>query len=242
MDFDSYGKVIRIFLIVLCFSLPIYSQPISKSTLRHLVRQPKIKWEKAPLLVLLHGIGSNEEDLFSLADQLPGQFLVVSARAPITLSEGSYAWFHMDLSTGKRVINEQEAEQSRQMIIKFIDELKASYSIDVNKIYLCGFSQGGIMSYSVALTRPDLVHGIAVMSGRLLDEVKPLIAPKDKLKNLHMFVSHGVNDPVLNIPFARSAVAYLKTMNIHPIYKEYPEGHTISREMLSDLVNWLRNN
>lgn len=234
--------MLKNFILILVFLTSrtiIHSQPV---TLHHLIRQPKIKTAKAPLLILLHGIGSNEEDLFSLAEQLPPQFLVVSARAPLILSPGSYAWFHMDLSTGKRVINEQEAEQSRQLIIKFIDELKAAYSVDVNKIYLCGFSQGGIMSYSVGLTRPDLVHGIAVMSGRLLDEVKPLIAQKDKLKKLHVFVSHGVNDPVLNIPYARTAVAYLKTLGIQPAYKEYPEVHTISREMLSDLVKWLQSN
>jgi phospholipase/carboxylesterase len=125
--------------------------------------------------------------LFELADQLPAGALIVAARGPITLSEGSYAWFHVNLSTGKRVINPADAEKSRKLIIQFIEELKSIYTFDSAKVYLCGFSQGAISSYSVGLTRPDLVHAIGILSGRLLDEVKPSIVSPDKLKNLHVF-------------------------------------------------------
>lgn len=221
----------------------VQCQPVKKSApvLQYSVREPKIKSENPPLLILLHGYGSNEQDLFALADHLPGNFLVVAARAPYTLGQGSYGWYHADFSTPKPVYNKEEAEKSRNTIIQFIGELKQKHSFDDKQIYLCGFSQGGIMSYSVGLTKPDLIKGIAVMSGRMLEDIKPLIIKNEKLKQLHIFISHGTNDPVLNIQHARDAVAYLKTLNLNPIYKEYPEDHTISNQMMSDLVNWLKH-
>ena len=191
------------------------------------------------MIILLHGIGSNEHDLFSLADHLPGKFLIVSAQAPYPLGGEGYAWYHADFSTPKPIFNKEEAEKSRNTIIQFINELKNEHPFDEHQVYLVGFSQGAIMSYSVGLTRPDLIKGVAIMSGRLLEEVKPLIKQDEKLKQLNIFISHGTNDPVLNIQNARDAVTYLKTLNLNPVYKEYIEGHAINNNMLSDLVNWL---
>ncbi len=233
-------KLSILFLVIVVSN--VQCQPLKKSdsVLQSQVREPKIKSEKPPLLILLHGYGSNEQDLFALAQYLPENFLIISARAPVTLGEGSYAWYHADFSTPKPIYNKEEAEKSRKTIIQFIEELKQKHSFDEKRIYLCGFSQGGIMTYSVGLTRPDLIKGIAVMSGRLLEDVKPLIVKNEKLKQLNIFISHGTNDPVLNIQNARDAVNYLKTSGLNPSYKEYNEGHTISNEMLNDLVSWLK--
>lgn len=218
------------------------SNMANTGVLKHLVRQPKIQIAKPPVIILLHGVGSNEQDLFSFADQLPDKYLVISARAPYTLSEGSYAWYQVDFSTGKPVFNAEQEEKSRNTIIKFITELKKDFSFDEKQVYLGGFSQGSIMAYNVGLTRPDLIHGIVIMSGRLLEEVKPLIASKEKLSQLKVFISHGTNDQMLGIHYARESMTYLKSLNITPTYKEYAEGHGINSAMLSDMVNWLNNN
>ncbi|MCX6350801.1 MAG: esterase [Bacteroidetes bacterium] len=210
------------------------------TVLKYLVREPKIKTAHPPVLILLHGVGSNEEDLFSFANQLPDKYLIISARAPISLGGNSFAWYQVDFSTGKPVFNFQQEEESRTILIKFISQIKEKYSVNSNEIYLCGFSQGAIMSYSIGLTRPDLVKGIAVMSGRLLEEIKPLMASKDKLQSLKVFISHGTNDNTLPIQYARDANVFLKTVNINPTYKEYQEEHTISNAMLADLINWLK--
>jgi len=207
--------------------------------LHYLVREPKIKSGKPPVLILLHGVGSNEEDLFSFADQLPGKFLVISARAPNTLGKGSYAWYPVDFTATKPVINFEEEEKSRNILIKFVHQVKEKFVVDEKQVYLCGFSQGAIMSYSVALTHPELIAGIAVMSGRLLEEIKPLIASKDKLQSLRIFISHGTNDNTLQIHYARESVAFLKSLNLNPEYKEYIESHGINMDMLTDLIQWL---
>ena len=223
-------------MIIMDVSSNLHAKDVS---LHYVVREPKIKSGKPPVIILLHGIGSNENDLFSFADRLPDKFLVISARGPYVLGPGSYAWYHADFSADHPVANTEEAEKSRQLIIRFIDELKEKYHFDETQVYLCGFSQGAIMSYSVGLTRPDKVKSIAIMSGRILDEVKPLILSNNRLKQLNVFISHGINDKVIAIHYARDANTYLKQLGIHATYKEYTAVHEINNEMLSDLVNWL---
>lgn len=213
-----------------------------KPKLHYLVRNSKIKSEKPPLLILLHGVGGNEQNMFSFSDALPDQYLVVAARGPLTLGPDSYAWFQVDFSSGRPVINEHQAEQARKAILEFIADLKTELQFDDKKVYLAGFSQGGIMSYSVALTEPSKIKGIAVMSGRLLPEVKPFIADQNELKNLKVFISHGTQDHVLQFQYALDALEYLKSKNIDPEFHRYNEDHTLNNQMLKDLIHWLDNN
>lgn len=227
-------KFTLIFIIITMFT------NAQNSALKYVVREPKIKSEAPPLLILLHGVGSNEMDLFSFVKQLPDKYLVVSVRAPITLSEGSYAWYQVDFSSGKPKFSFTEAEKSRVLIIQFIEQLKQKHAFDVKQIYLCGFSQGAIMSYSLALTRPDLIKGIAAMSGRILEEIKPLMVSKDKLKNEKIFISHGVNDGVLGFHYATESVEFFKTLGLNPVFKQYQAGHEINAQQLSDLIHWLQ--
>lgn len=217
-------------------SIPTEAQ---KPILTYLVREPKIKIEKPPVLILLHGVGSNEKDLFSFADELPDRFLVISARGPITLGPTNFAWYQVDFSTGSPVINATQEEQSRKIILEFIDQLKQFHSFDESQIYLGGFSQGAIMSYSIGLIHPEKIKGIVILSGRLIESVKPLIPSGDKLNSLKVFISHGTEDSVLKIGYAREASSYLKSKGIECLYKEYPVGHTINGAILNDLINWL---
>lgn len=228
------------FLLILMITMNFKINDVSTS-LKYLIKHPKIENSKTPLLILLHGVGSNEKDLFSFANQLPDDFMVVSARAPFEVSSDSYAWYEVSFSDGKPAINKDKAEKSRNLIIEFINQLKEKYKFDDRQVYLCGFSQGGIMAYSVGLTRPDKVKGIAVMSGRLLEEVKPIIKPSDQLKQLNVFITHGTNDNVLGVNYAKESISYLKGLGINPTFKEYSEGHTISNDMIHDLIYWLNN-
>jgi len=214
---------------------------LTEGSLYYLIRDAKSGTINPPLMILMHGVGSNEQDMFAFAEHLADNFLILSARGPLTVGPNSFAWFQVDLTTGVSVINYDQAEKSRKIIIQFIESLKTRYSFDEKKIYLGGFSQGGIMSYSVGLTRPDLIKGIVVMSGRLLKEVRPLIASMEKVASLEVFISHGISDNVLNIEYAREAYAYLKTLGLVPSYKEYEAKHTLSNEMFQDLIHWLKS-
>jgi len=216
------------------------SEKNPQPSLAYLVRKPTINSPKPPLLILLHGVGSNEKNMFAYADILPDKFLIVSARGPLTFGPNRFAWFQVDFSSGKPVINEQQAEQARKDIIQFIDDLQKVENFDENEVYLMGFSQGGIMSYSVALTEPKKIKGFAVMSSRLLPEVKPLIKENSELHNLKIFISHGKQDDVLNYQYALDAVKFLKEKGLKPEFHSYNESHTINQEMLNDVIEWLK--
>lgn len=214
-------------------------QSQEKASLHYLVREPKVKTANTPVIILMHGVGSNEYDMFSLADRFPDNFLVLSARGPLTLSNGRYAWFHVDFATGKPIINFEEQEKSRALIAKFVNEIKTIYRINGDNIFLGGFSQGGIMSYSVALTNPGLVKGIAVMSGRLLQEIRPLVKESEQLKKLQIFISHGIEDELLTIDYPRDAKQWLEAKGITPEYHEYHAAHQLLPQMTDGMFKWL---
>jgi phospholipase/carboxylesterase len=208
-------------------------------SLHHLLRPPKDESPRPPLLILLHGIGSDEHDLFALATYLDERLLILSARAPITLMPGSYAWFHAEFTARTPQINSEEAESSRQAIIEFIDEAVNAYDADRTRLYLMGFSQGAIMSMSVMLTRPEILAGVVAMSGRILPEVKPITIGPKWLEDFPIMVVHGIFDQVLPISHGRASREYLSTLPVNLTYREYPIAHQITDQSLADVRQWL---
>ena len=205
----------------------------------HLVRQPIIEAGAPPLLLLLHGIGSNEYDLDGLAPFLDKRFLIISVRATNTLGPGSYAWFEVDFTSQGPVINPQQEEASRKALISFLKEAITTYGADPKQVYLMGFSQGAIMSASIALTQPELVTGAVLMSGRILPEIRPLIAPGKELSGFPFLVVHGTADMVLPITYGRASRELLSSLPVDLTYHEYPMGHEVNQESLSDVTTWL---
>ncbi|MCG6151038.1 alpha/beta hydrolase [Leptospira bandrabouensis] len=207
--------------------------------LEFLIRKPKVSIEKPPLLLLLHGVGSNEEDLFSLASNLPDSFLIVSLRGPLVLGPKSFGWYEVLFTTGQPKINLDQEKESRKLLLDFLDYLKFNHQYDESNVWTCGFSQGAIMSYSIGLLYPEKFKGIIALSGRLLEENKEMIKVTDDLFKKKIFISHGTKDRVLSVEYARSVKQYLESIGIRPYYQEYEEGHSINREMLKDLIQWL---
>ncbi len=209
-------------------------------SLVHVTQRPRQPSPGAPpLLLLLHGVGSHEGDLIQLAPYLDGRFFVVSARAPVTLAPGMYAWFEVQLDPVRPIINPEQAESSRKRLITFIDEAVNAYDLDPARVYLMGFSQGAIISLSVALTRPEKVAGVVAMSGRVLPEIAPLIAPPEALTGLPVFVAHGTDDRVLPIHHGRAARDLLQRLPVALSYREYVMGHQVSDESLAEIAAWL---
>ena len=213
----------------------------NKLSLTHLVREPGRKESatshQPPLLLLLHGIGSNEDDLFSLAPYLDGRFLIASARAPIVMGPGSFGWFNIEFTPRGIVADVQQAERSHALLLKFIDELIETYDADPACFFLMGFSQGAMMSLSVALSEPDKVAGLAALSGRFPSQVQT--SAPDALQGMPVFVSHGIYDPVLPIDSGREAREKLEALGVALTYREYPMGHEVSMESLRDVTAWL---
>lgn len=205
--------------------------------LRYLIQEPQTPSLKKKAIILLHGVGSNEEDLFSLANQLPKEYYIIAARGNLTLSPGSYAWYHVDFSTGKPVYNMEEEAQSRKLILQFMEQLKKQYQLD--EVILGGFSQGAIMSWSVGLTHPEKVKGIFCLSGRILQEIRGEVKQNKDLQQLRIFLAHGTQDGTLSITYARETKTYLEQLQLTPSYHEYTMGHQINPEELKALNDWL---
>ena len=205
----------------------------------HLVRKPSIEADTPPLLLLLHGVGSNEHDLYSLAPFLDKRFLIISARAPNTLGPESYAWFEVNFTPQGPVLKREQAVASHRALITFLKEAITAYDADPKQVYLMGFSQGAIMSASVALIQPELVAGAVLMSGRIPLEVRTDIASHEKLSGLPLLVVHGTADMVLPITYGRDSREFLSSLPVKLTYHEYPMGHEVSQESLSDVTKWL---
>ena len=209
--------------------------------LHYLVQEPKVKHDKNPLLLLLHGYGSNEEDLFSFATELPDDSYVISVRAPYDLQPYGHAWYaiHFDADENKFSDNVQ-AKQSVEIIASFIDEIVKQYPIDTENVTLIGFSQGAILSYATALTYPEKISKVVALSGYFNQEILPEVIDTKAISHLKFFVSHGSVDQVIPVDWARKAKPALENLGLEVEYQEYPIGHGVSPKNFFDFKNWLQ--
>jgi phospholipase/carboxylesterase len=209
-------------------------------SLEYLIREPKIKLDKNPLILLLHGYGSNEQDLFSFASELPDEYYIISARAPYNMQYGSYAWFAINFDADQNKFSDNEqAKASRDLIAQFIDELLVNYPIDASNVTLVGFSQGTILSYAVALSHPEKVQKVVALSGYVNLDILDENYLQNSFPNLKIFTSHGTVDQVIPVDWGRKAKPFLENLGINVTYKEYPIGHGVSPQNFYDFKNWL---
>lgn len=214
-----------------------------KLSLEYKIREPKIKLDKNPLLLLLHGYGSNEEDLFSFATELPDEYYIISARAPYNMQYGAYAWYAINFDADENKFSDHEqAKISRDLIAQFIDELIQTYPIDSKNVTLVGFSQGSILSYAIALSHPDKVQRVVALSGYVSEPILEENYLRNDLSKLKIFHSHGAVDQIIPIEWARKTKPFLEKLGINSTYKEYPVGHGVAPQNFYDLKNWLLEN
>ncbi len=208
-------------------------------SLQHIIRKSTLT-ENAPLLILMHGYGSDENDLFSFATELPEELFIISVKAPYTMQPYGNAWYaiNFDADKGKWSDNEQ-AKQSRDLIAKFIDEAIAVYPVNGKNVSLLGFSQGSILSYAVALTYPEKVKNIIALSGYVNQELFPEDITQKDYSNLDFYCSHGSVDQVIPVQWAQQTPAFLTNLNIKHVYSEFPVGHGVAPQNFYELKDWL---
>lgn len=211
-------------------------------SLVHEILPPKSKAENPPLLLMLHGYGSHELDLFSFAPMLNQHYFILSARAPISLGFGGFAWFDISIDNGGlKVRNYDQARSSMEKIMQFIGEIQEAYSANPDHTDLLGFSQGCMLSYGLALNHPQNFKNIIALSGYVLKDIVPDKYQAQSLSHLDCFVSHGSMDNVLPVQGARLTIGMLEQMKINHQYREYPIGHGVSPENFDDLKTWMKD-
>lgn len=209
--------------------------------LDHIIRKPKVSVENAPALILLHGYGSDENDLFSFADEMPEELFIISAKAPYPMQPYGNAWYaiHFDNENGK-FSDDIQAIKSRDMIATFIDQVIENYPVDASKINLLGFSQGSILSYAVALTYPEKVANVIALSGYINKEIFGQDYLKNDLSQLSFYCSHGSADQVIPVDWARKTKPFLENLGVDFTYSEFPVGHGVAPQNFFELKEWLK--
>lgn len=201
----------------------------------YIERPPLDPTKKAPLMVLLHGYGSNEKDLFSFASELPKELHIISLRAPLNLDYNSHAWYSINFDADQNKFSDlKEAKSSLEKITIFLNDIIDQKNIDPSKVFVLGFSQGAILSYALALNTGKIPYAIA-LSGYLNEDLL-----KDPIHtNTDFFISHGSVDQVIPVEWAQKAPVFLNKKKIENSYKEYPVGHGVHPQNFYDFRNWL---
>ena len=191
-------------------------------------------------VVLLHGVGGSETSLADLATAIDPDTLVVFPRGPVQFAPGQFGWFHVAFTPGGPSIDAAEAEASRLRLLRFLEQLQSAYGIAPQNTVIAGFSQGGILSASVALSEPEHVAGFAVLSGRILPELEAHLASTERLAYLRGFIAHGEYDSKLPKAWAQRADQWLEKLGVPHATHFYPIDHGINAEMQADFLEWLK--
>ena len=186
-------------------------------------------------LVLLHGRGADENDLFGLFDVLDPERLLrgVTVAGPLALPPGGRHWYVVP-----RVGFPDPATftDTMELLTRTLDE---EVGVDWATTVVGGFSQGTVMSYALGLgTGRPRPAGILAQSGFIptVDGWAPDLAGRP---DLPVMITHGTQDPVISVDFARQARAVLEAGGLPVTYKETPMPHTIDPRVLGDVQRWL---
>jgi len=192
------------------------------------------------LLVLLHGVGSNEQDLYSLCAQLPERYYVLSLRAPYRMGPGAFAWFDYSIEPGGvRTIDEAQEAASRALLAQTLAAASEQLGIPPERTVVAGFSQGGAMALGLLLTQPALMRAAIVWHGRLLDQPLAALAPADAFRGRALWVSHGTHDGVIPLAHAQAIAHHVAPLPLAFTYREFPSEHEIRPSELAATLTWL---
>ena len=191
-----------------------------------------------PLVVMMHGFGANMYDLSSLAPAIdPTGYVYTFPNAPYSLSGmGGFSWAS---NRPGAVEPPGPARSVDERLEAFTADVTARTGATLGNIALGGFSQGAGLTLTHGLLRPETFKALIVLSGffRTADEVRPKL-PKDRTQPI--FLVHGTQDTVIAIEQGRENRAFLEAEGYNPEYHEYAMPHSISPDVIRDLVPWLQ--
>jgi phospholipase/carboxylesterase len=211
----------------------------SDLSLTYVVSVPSGKADDAvmPLVVVLHGRGADANDLAGLAPYLDGpggyRFVLPNAPRPLEPVPGmtfGFSWFD-GWPPEPGTVN-----ASRQLLLTFLDEIAARYPAGSDRVVLCGFSQGALMSLDVGFRTQRPLRGVVVMSGGLYEEEAPDFDP---LRGTRVLIVHGTEDEVIPLIAARRMRAVLEEHGIQSEYHELPMGHNVTEESMAIVARFL---
>lgn len=206
--------------------------------LQYLVREPETITPNSTILFMLHGYGSNEEDLFSFVPNLPHDWIVVSFRAPLSTDFEGFSWYDINFNNPEEFVDVKQAKESLNAILEHIVHIREQYGLK-GDTHLCGFSQGGILSYALALKNPQLFSKVACLScypeEKLLTDISK---DRKQLQHLRFFISHGTDDAIIPMEWGRKAADLLYELSCYFTFREYMSGHGVNQKNYMDLMDF----
>ena len=189
--------------------------------------------QAADCVVLLHGYGANMYDLWSLKALFANK-CVISLEAPLPLEWGGFSWFDIDFTPFGTEYDLKGLDKAIETVRDFLEGLQGKY----NKIWLCGFSQGSIISHGIFLRYPHLIEGAACLSGRFVESVFTEESKK-AIPAKPLFVSHGTVDQVIAYKDGGEAIKeFYRDSEAGITFKKYHMGHEIIPQCQVDIKNW----
>lgn len=208
--------------------------------LEHNYQRPEIKTNKAPVIILLHGYGSDHNDLFSFAPHLPKTHHIIALRAPLAMQPHGNAWYSIYFEAGDSKFNDiPQALAARDKVVQCIDNIIDAYNADPEDVTLIGFSQGTILSFAVALSYPKKIKKIVGLSGYISKDMLTPGYEKNDFSHLNVYNSHGSVDQVIPVSWAQKTPGFLKELNIECAYSEFPVGHGVAPDNFHEFKAWL---
>ena len=187
---------------------------------------------QAPLVVLLHGRGSHEREIVSLADHLPSGPAYAAVRAPIA-EGGGFAWF------ANRGIGRPVAESLTQTMAWFRDWLDEAAPAG-RPVVLIGFSGGAAFAGGLLLSDPERFAGAGILYGTLPFDAGVPVTP-GRLSGRSVFLAQGELDTVIPRELLDRTWTYLVEESGASVQaRRDPGGHGISAQTLAELGFWLR--
>ena len=202
------------------------------------IRESSLNNNDYPAIILLHGYGSDENDLFSFADYLPNKFTIISLRAPFETPMGGFCWFSINFNnSNQKWSDSKQANESISALCSEIDHLIAKYSLNPNQIDLMGFSQGAVISWCLLLDFPMKINRAICMSGY----IDRTLLKKDinSYRDVTAYSSHGTNDEVIPFEWAKNSIELLKKNNRKVIFNAFNDAHNVSQENFQNIIKWL---
>jgi phospholipase/carboxylesterase len=211
---------------------PVTDPEIDPAVVRYSV--PADERSGRPLLVLLHGYGSHEDDLFSLVESLPDEPVIASLRAPIAGAGAGdgYAWFPRTASAigGPRAV---DANAAAQAVLRWLDDEPTLGT--VTSVGLLGFSQGGATVLQLLRNAPTRFAFGVQLAGFLVPGVEPGDTELERLRP-PVFWGRGLRDTVIGDEAIARTAAWLPSHSTAEIRTYERLGHSISPSELSDVV------
>lgn len=193
----------------------------------------------APLVVLLHGRGSDRFDLLGLAPHLAPDAVVVTPEAPHSgLSWGygpGWAWYRY---LGGTTPEPESFEASQRALAAFLSELPSRLPVNTGPLVLGGFSQGGTMSLAYAVRTPGAAPRVLNLSGFVADHPTVRVTA-ETVAGTRFFWGHGTMDPQIPITVADEGRALLRAAGADLEARDYPMGHSIGPEEARDIRRWI---